>query len=254
VTFFESHAHYDDRRFETDRDEILASLPGDNITRVINVGSDMASSYASCKLAEAHDHVYAAVGVHPHDANTLSNEKLAELKSLCAHPKVVAVGEMGLDFHYGHSPRDIQRHWFARQLELAAEVNLPAIIHSRETAKETFEIIKKSPVRKGVLHCYSGGIPHAMEYIKMGFFIGIGGVITFDKTKRLPEVTAAIPLEKILIETDAPYLTPKPHRGKRNESSYLKYIAQTIAEIKGIEPETVAAQTYVNACALFGID
>ena len=254
MIFFESHAHYDDRRFDDDRDAILAAMPRNNVARVINVGADMASSYASIKLAEKYPFVYAAVGVHPHDACTLTEEKLAELKSLCTHPKVVAIGETGLDFHYDHSPRDVQRYWFEKQLILAYEVNLPVIIHSRDAAQETFDIIKKSPVRRGVIHSYSGSVPMAKDYIAMGFLLGIGGVITFDKTKRLPEVAAAVPLSSILIETDAPYLTPKPHRGKRNESPYLIYIVQAIAGIKNISPETVAAQTYVNACALFGMD
>jgi TatD DNase family protein len=249
--FFESHAHYDDRRFDADRYEILSGLPAQGVTRVVNVGSDILSSKASVKLAEAFSFVYATAGVHPHDVKALSEEGLQELKSFCAHEKVVAVGEIGLDFHYEHSPRDEQRFWFKRQLELAAEVGLPVVIHSRDAASETFETIKKGPVHRGVVHSYSGGVPMALAYIDMGFYIGIGGVVTFDKSKRLPQVVAAIPLEKILIETDAPYLTPKPHRGKRNESVYLPYIIETIAEIKGVTAEAVAKQTAENGRRVF---
>jgi TatD DNase family protein len=253
IQYFESHAHYDDRRFDGDRYDLLTALPGKGVAWIINAGADLPSSKASVQLAEAFPYVYATVGVHPHEAKTLTEEGLRELEALCAHPKAVAVGETGLDFYYDHSPKDVQRYWFKRQLKLAENVNLPVIIHSRDAAQETFDTIKASNIRKGIIHSYSGGVPMAMEYISMGFLIGIGGVVTFDKTKRLIEVTAAIPLDKIVIETDAPYLTPHPHRGKRNDSSYLCYIAEAIARIKGISPETAAKQTYENAQMLFQI-
>ena len=249
--FFDSHAHYDDARFDADRDALLAAMPGLGVCRVVNAGANVLSSRASVSLAEAYSFVYAAAGTHPHDAADLTDAGLAELESLCAHPKVVAVGETGLDYHYDHSPRDIQRHWFMRQLDLAARLALPVIVHSREAAADTFDIIKESRVRRGVIHCYSGHAEQALAYIAMGFYIGVGGAVTFDKSKKLPETVARIPAERILIETDAPYLTPAPHRGKRNDSSYLKYIAEVIAGIKGITAEETARITRENAERLF---
>jgi TatD DNase family protein len=252
LRYFESHAHYDDRRFDLDRYDVLGALPARGVDRVVNVGSDVASSKASVVLAEAFSHVYATVGVHPHDANSLNEEGLAELEALSAHPKVVAIGEIGLDYYYDHSPRDVQQYWFERQLRMASRVGLPVVIHTRDAAQQTFDTLKNADAGRGVIHSYSGNIPMALDYIDMGYYIGIGGVITFDKSKRLPQVAAAIPLDKILIETDAPYLTPAPHRGKRNESAYLAYIVQAIAQIKNTTPQVVAAQTYENALALFG--
>ena len=250
--FFESHAHYDDQSFNEDRDEILASLQKNGVDYVINAGSDIQSSKASIKLADEYSFIYAAVGVHPHEVSTLNN--LEELEGLCGGHKVVALGEIGLDFYYDNSPRDIQRYWFNRQLDLAGRLKLPVIIHSREAAAETFDIIKGSNIRQGVIHCYSGSIKMALDYIEMGFFIGIGGVITFEKAKRVKEVAREIPLDHILIETDAPYLAPVPHRGKRNNSNYLKFIAAKIAEIKGLSLNYVAETTYTNAYQLFQIE
>lgn len=251
--YFDSHAHYDDERFDTDRAELLTALPSQGVGRVVNAGSCVSSSKASVQLAEAFPYVYAAVGVHPHEAQNLTEDGFTELENLCAHPKAVAVGEIGLDFYYDTSPRDVQRFWFKRQLALAVKTDLPVVVHSRDAAAEVFDIIRESGVRRGVIHCYSGEVPMAHDYIEMGFFIGVGGVITFDKTKKLPEVVGQIPLEKILIETDAPYQTPVPHRGKRNDSSYLQYIVEAIARVKGVTPEAVAAQTYKNAEGLFAI-
>ncbi len=273
MRYFESHAHYDDERFDGDRAALLASLPSVGVTKIINAACSLESTEASVKLAEAFPYVYASAGVHPHDAQTLSDEKLKWLEAMCAHKKVVAVGEIGLDFHYDHSPRDVQRHWFKRQLEMAARVNLPVIIHSREAAREVFDILTEwvklnsvtyprgsSPddvnsvtCPRGVIHSYSGSAQMALEYVKLGFYIGIGGVVTFDKTKKLPEAVEALPLSRLLIETDAPYLTPKPNRGKRNDSSNLKYITEKIAEIKNITPEEVAEATFKNAREVFRI-
>ncbi|MDR2648218.1 MAG: TatD family hydrolase [Clostridiales bacterium] len=252
--FFESHAHYDDPRFDKDREELLASLQENGVDYIINVGADMESSEASVKLAENHSFVYAAAGVHPHAAGTLNDENLKALEDICFRPKVAAFGEIGLDFYYDHSPRDVQRYWFERQLELAERLNMPVIIHSREAAAETFDIIKISNVRNGVIHCYSGSASMALDYIKMGFCIGIGGVVTFENARKLREVVKAIPLERILLETDAPYLAPVPHRGERNNSYYLKIIAAKIAEIKEISIEEVAKTTFANAYKLLSID
>jgi len=251
--FFESHAHYDDPRYDADREELLASFQENGVDAVINVGSDIPSSKASVRLAENYGFIYAAVGVHPHETGALKEEDLITLKELCGLPKVAAFGEIGLDFYYDNSPREEQRYWFKKQLELAERVNLPVIIHSREAAADTFQIIENSRVRRGVIHCYSGAAPMALEYTKMGFYIGVGGVITFDKTKRLREVVEAIPLENILLETDAPYLAPVPFRGKRNNSNYLKFIATKIAEIKGNSLQYVADATFYNAASLFNV-
>ena len=252
--FFESHAHYDDRRFKNDREEIIASLQENDIGCVINVGASVDSSEASVKLAEKYSFIYASVGVHPHYVKTLNEKDLTKLENLSTNPKVVAVGEIGLDFFRDLSPRDVQRHWFKKQLELSKKLNLPTIIHSRDASAETFNIIKNSDVREGVIHCYSGSAPMALDYIEMGFYIGICGVITFDKTRKLTEVVKSIPLERIQIETDSPYLTPAPHRSERNNSNYLIFIANKIAEIKGISTQCVADTTFSNACNLFSID
>ena len=204
-------------------------------------------------MAEAYPFIYATVGVHPHDAKTLSDDMLYTLEKLSGHEKVVAYGEIGLDFFHNFSPQDTQRYWFERQLQLTEALGLPVIIHSRDAAEETFEMVKKSAVRRGVIHSFSGDAALALAYVKLGFYIGIGGVVTFDKTMRLPEVVDAIPLDKLLLETDAPYLTPAPYRGKRNNSLYLTYVAAAIAEIKGVAYEEVCRQTTENAKALFGI-
>lgn len=248
--YFESHAHYDDKRFREDREELLSTLlPASGVDMVINIGCDVKSSETSLRLAEKYPYVYASVGVHPHDVGNISSQDIEKLKKLSAHPKAVAIGEIGLDFYYDFSPRELQRFWFRQQLRLAEEVGLPVVIHSRDAAQETFDIIKASAVRRGVIHCYSGALPMARDYVEMGFLIGVGGVVTF--SKKLAEVVEGIPLEKILIETDSPYLAPVPNRGKRNDSRNLKYVVEKIAEIKGISPEIAAKVTTNNAKSLF---
>lgn len=249
--YFESHAHYDDGRFKNDREEILNLLPSCGIDYVINVGCDMKSSRESIKMAEKYDYIYAAVGVHPHDAENMKESDLDELRQMSNHKKVVAIGEIGLDFYYDNSPRDIQRYWFKRQLELVKELNKPVIIHSRDASKETFDIIKESGVKKGVIHCYSGSAQMALDYVNMGFYIGVGGVVTFSNAKKLVEVVEAIQLEQILIETDSPYLSPIPNRGKRNDSRNLQFVVEKIAKIKNVSPEKVANITKLNASKLF---
>lgn len=249
--YFESHAHYDDGRFKNDREEILNLLPSCGIDYVINVGCDMKSSRESIKMAEKYDYIYAAVGVHPHDAENMKESDLDEIRQMSNHKKVVAIGEIGLDFYYDNSPRDVQRYWFKRQLEIVKELNKPVIIHSRDASQETFDIIKESGVKKGVIHCYSGSAQMAMDYVKMGFYIGVGGVVTFSNAKKLVEVVDTIQLEQILIETDSPYLSPIPNRGKRNDSRNLQFVVEKIAKIKDISPEKVANITKLNAKQLF---
>lgn len=252
---FESHAHYDDMKFDIDRDEILSQLPEKGIEYVINVGADMQSSHDSIKLADKYNYIYAAVGVHPHYAGDMSHEDLKELVKLSKNDKVVAIGEIGLDFYYDNSPREIQRIRFREQIEVAKEVSLPIIFHSREAAKETFDIIKETEANSnsGVIHCYSGSVEMAKEYVEMGFYLGIGGVVTFKNAKKLKDVVKAIPLKHLLIETDSPYLSPIPNRGSRNDSTNLKYIIAEIAKIKEISYEEVENITSMNAKQLFNI-
>ncbi len=250
--YFESHAHYDDRRFNEDRYELIEALKNEhNVHNIINIGADMPSSERSIELAEKYDFIYAAVGVHPHEADSLDEDKFAHLRELTKEKKVVAVGEIGLDFYYDNSPRDIQRYWFKRQLELAKEVDLPVVIHSRDAAQECFDIIKESGVRKGVIHCYSGSAEMAADYIKMGFKIGVGGVVTYKNSKKLVETVKNISIDDILIETDSPYLAPSVVRGTRNDSSNLKYVVKKIAELKEMTEEEVADITSKNAVELF---
>lgn len=249
--YFDSHAHYDDERFDDDRNELLASFPDAGIENVVNSSSDIASSKASIALTEKYPFFYASVGVHPHEVEKMTEQDLLELETLSKHEKVVAIGEIGLDFYYDLSPRDMQRYWFKRQLELAERLDMPIIVHSRDAAQECFDIIKASGVRKGVIHCYSGSAQMAKDYIGMGFYIGIGGSLTFKNNKKTVEVVEQIPIEKILIETDAPYLAPVPYRGRRNDSRLLKYVVEAIGKIKNMDENDVCNITKINANRLF---
>ncbi len=249
--YFESHAHYDDERFDDDRDELLASFPAEGIETVVNSSSDIASSRASIALAEKYPFFYASVGVHPHEVSKMREADIDTLRELSKHPKVVAIGEIGLDFYYDLSPRDDQRYWFKRQLALAEELDMPVIIHSRDASQECFDIISASNVRKGVIHCYSGSAPMAQDYADMGFYIGIGGSLTFKNNKKTVEVVEKLPLEKILIETDSPYLAPVPYRGRRNDSRLLKYVVEKISEIKNVPEIDICNITKNNAIELF---
>ncbi|MCM1155662.1 MAG: TatD family hydrolase [Roseburia sp.] len=253
---FESHAHYDDEDFEKDRDELLRSLPENGIRTVVNVGASLRSCKDTLTLMEKYPFVYGAIGVHPSETGELSEESLTWLKESCALPKVVAVGEIGLDYHWKEPEVPVQKKWFLRQLEMAEEVNLPVIIHSREAARDTLDILKDFHAEKlgGVIHCFSYTKEIAREYLDMDFYFGIGGVITFANAKKLKEAVVYIPLEKILLETDSPYLSPEPYRGKRNSSLNIPYIAREIAAVKGVDYEEVLAVTYANAERLFRID
>lgn len=251
----DSHAHLDDRRFDQDRDMIIRNLKSNGIELAINIGADLKTSIASVALADKYDNIYAAVGVHPHSAKEVDNSTIEILKAFAKRDKVVAIGEIGLDFHYDNSPRDVQRKWFKEQLKLAKEVNLPVVIHTREAAQETFDILKEAQdgSLRGVLHCYSGSVEMALEYIKLGFYISIAGPVTFNNARVTKEVAKTVPLDKLLIETDCPYLTPMPYRGKRNEPMFTKYVAQTIAEIRGISFDELAEATNKNTKELFAI-
>lgn len=252
---FETHAHYDDKRFDEDREALLASIQEKGIGKVINVGASIESTAKSLVLAEKYDYIYAAVGVHPSDSKELNEENFTWLKEQAAKEKVVAIGEIGLDYYWDKEPvvQECQRMWFKQQINLAKLQELPVIIHSRDAASDTMEIMKEAYELgvKGVIHCYSYSKEMALEYVKMGYYIGIGGVVTFKNAHKLKEVVKGIPLEYILLETDCPYMAPEPYRGKRNNSSYLPYVAEKIAEIKEIPVEEVEHVTWQNAEKLF---
>lgn len=252
---FETHAHYDDDRFQSDREQLILSMPERGIGRIVNVGASISSTKTTLALAQKYDFVYAAVGVHPSDIADLNEDTFEWLKQQTAWEKTVAVGEIGLDYYWDKEPevQERQRYWFRRQLELAKEAGLPVIIHSRDAAEDTMEIMRQAYAMEipGVIHCYSYSKELALEYVKMGYYIGVGGVVTFKNARKLKETVEALPLERILLETDCPYMAPEPHRGERNDSSYIPFVAAKIAELKGCTTEEVERVTEENARRLF---
>ena len=252
---FDTHAHYDDDAFDEDRDRLLSGLREQNVEYIVNVGASMASSKRSVALAEKYPFVYAAVGVHPDEVGELDEEKFLQLKAMAAHEKVKAIGEIGLDYYWDKEKHELQKHWFLRQMELAHDMNLPMIVHSREAAKDTLDmVIAAKPLElKGIIHCYSYSAEQAREYLNMGYYLGIGGVLTFKNAKKLKEVAAYAPLSQIVLETDCPYLTPVPYRGKRNNSSMIAYVAEELAAIKQVSVEEVLRITNENGRKLYHI-
>lgn len=250
---FDSHAHYDSEAFNDDRKELLNALPEQGVCGIINCGSDMASSLKSLELADEFDFVYAACGVHPHEAEGCKQGYLPVLKKLCSEAKCVAVGEIGLDYHYDFSPRDIQQQVFEQQLVLAKELDLPVIIHDREAHEDTFNLLKRYKP-KGVVHCFSGSAEMAKEIVKLGMYIGLGGAVTFKNARKPREVAEIVPAERLLIETDCPYMTPVPFRGKRCDSSFIPYTAEVIAEVRGVTAQEILDLTRQNANILFGLE
>lgn len=251
---FDSHAHLNDERFDEDREELINSLKAKGVDLVLNPGACIETSKSSVELANKYDFIYAAVGVHPHDVGEMTEDDIETLRKLALeNEKVKAIGEIGLDYYYDNSPREIQKKWFKRQIELANELKLPIIIHDRDAHGDTFEIIKntKSPEIGCVLHCYSGNVELAKEYVKMGCYISIPGTVTFKNNKKTREVAKEIPLEYLLIETDSPYMAPEPHRGKRNDPSLVQFVADKIAQEKGISYEQVCEATKENAKRFF---
>lgn len=246
----DSHAHYDDEAFEEDRDNLLKSMQDNGIEKIINVGANIKGSQASIALSEQYPFIYVAVGVHPSDTEELDEEKMAWLKEVSKKEKVVAIGEIGLDYYWPEPDREIQKKWFIRQMEMAQEVNLPVIIHSRDAAQDTIEILKQFPAN-GVIHCYSYTKESAKEFLKMGYYFGIGGVLTFKNAKKLKEAVMEIPMDRILLETDSPYLAPEPNRGKRNSSLNIPYVVKELAQLKGITEEEVINITTENTKRLF---
>lgn len=252
---FETHAHYDDKAFDEDRDIIISSLPQNNIEYVVNVGASIKTSKNTLDLVNQYPFIYGAVGVHPSDTEELNEETFEWLRQAAKQPKIVALGEIGLDYYWDTPGREIQKVWFERQMELAKELKLPAIIHSRDAAQDTLNMIKAANLEKvgGIIHCFSYGKDMAKYYLDMGFYLGVGGIVTFKNAKKLKEVVEYTPLESILLETDCPYLAPEPNRGKRNSSLNLIYIAQEIARIKEIEYDEVIQVTALNAKKLYGL-
>lgn len=250
---FDSHAHYDDTAFDEDRDELLRSFPDRGVEGVITCAVDAVSARRNIQLAETYPHVWCAVGIHPEEAAGASEEDWQVCEALTAHPKAVAIGEIGLDYHYEDAcPRETQRYWFEKQLEAALRLDLPVIAHDREAHEDTMALLMKYRPR-GVVHCFSGSVEMAREVIKLGLYIGIGGVVTFKNARKLVEVAADIPLDRLLLETDAPYLAPVPHRGKRCDSTMIADTAQVIADIRDVSVERLYQQNRDNVKALFGI-
>lgn len=251
---FDTHAHYDDERFDEDREALLNAMPEKGVGLIVNPGCDLASSRTAVDMAQKYDFLYAAVGIHPENCGDFAPAMTDGLRALAKAPKVVAIGEIGLDYYWAENPpRELQQEVLRRQLALAQELHLPVIIHDRDAHADTLAIVREFPQVTGVFHCFAGSVEMAQALIKMGWMLSFNGAATFKNAKKAPEVIAAVPLEKLMIETDAPYLTPVPHRGERNDSSYVRFVAEKIAEIKGISAEEVEKATWENGKAFFGI-
>lgn len=250
---FETHGHYDDDAFDVDREELLGSFVDNGIELVMNVGANIESCKTTIALTEKYPFIYGAIGVHPSDASELNEEKFQWLTEQCKKEKILAIGEIGLDYYWDDTPKEIQKKWFSRQLELARLENLPVIIHSREAAKDTYDMMKAVNAEEigGVVHCYSYSKEMARQFLELNFFFGIGGVITFNNAKKLKEAVEFIPLDKIVLETDSPYLAPTPFRGKRNSALNIPLIAKEIATIKGITYDEVIEATFQNGKRLY---
>ncbi|OPZ93973.1 MAG: putative deoxyribonuclease YcfH [Firmicutes bacterium ADurb.Bin419] len=252
---FDTHAHYDDEKFTEDRYEVIENAHRSGISYIINAATDLKSCEESLAFARKYEYVYAAVGIHPHEVGDIDDITLLKLSELAKEDKVVAIGEVGLDYYYDTAPRETQRHWFAKQINLARDLMLPIIVHDRDAHQDSVDIIKSQKACDigGVFHCYSGSMEMAKELVDYNFYISVGGSLTFKNARKLLEVVRWIPIDRLLIETDSPYLTPEPHRGKRNDSSYVRFVAEKVAEIKQMDYEEVAEATLKNAKELFKI-
>lgn len=261
---FDTHAHYDDHKFDDDRKELLSGLFENGIGRIVNVASGLPSIQSTITLAEEYPGIYAAAGVHPEELSGLDEENIGEVKKAASHEKVVAIGEIGLDYYYlgedgKKTPKQCkeeQKYWFGKQLDIARECGLPVIIHSRDAAKDTYDLLSKYHAEEigGVIHCFSYSAEMAQEYVKMGFYIGFGGVVTFSNAKKVKEAAASVPADRIVIETDCPYLAPVPNRGKRNSSANLPYVLETLAAIRGCSVAELEEVTWKNACRLYKLE
>ena len=249
---FDTHAHYDDEKFNGDRAEVLSFVKANGVSRIIDCGCDLKSSLAAVDLSEEYDFIYAAVGVHAHEADEAAEKDFAEIEKLYAHKKVVAVGEIGLDYHYDFSPRERQLEVFERQLILANKLDLPVIIHDREAHEDTLRLLKKHRP-KGVVHCFSGSVESAKEVLSLGMYIGLGGAVTFKNAKKPVEVAKFVPDDYLLLETDCPYMAPVPYRGKRCDSSMIASTAELIASVRNTDTQTLIDRCHENADRLFGL-
>ena len=252
--YFDTHAHFDDPRYGDELDALLALAQEKGVEKIVNIGAGMGSSRGSLDLAAKHDFIYAAVGVHPHEAEKMTDADLDTLAQMTKQSKVVAIGEIGLDYHYDFSPRDVQKRRFIQQMELARSLNLPVVIHDREAHADCLDIIKQFKDVRGVYHCYSGSVEQAKILLDLGYMLSFNGVITFKNAKVPAQVVEYVPLEFLMLETDCPYLTPEPFRGKLNHSAYLEYICSRMAQIKGLDPAEVASATTQNGKKFFGIE
>ena len=254
VKIFETHAHYDDDAFDIDRDELLNSFSENGIIKAVNIGANLSTSKATVELAKNYDFIYGAVGVHPSDIRELEADgAIDEIEKMALEDKILAIGEIGLDYHYEDTDELLQKKWFVKQMDLARKLNLPIVVHSRDAAKDTVDIMTAEHAENigGVIHCFSYSKEVAKIFLDMGFYIGVGGVVTFKNGKKLKEVVEYTPLDRIVLETDAPYLAPEPFRGKRNSSLYIPYAAQSIADIKGITVDELYEITYNNAMKMY---
>ncbi|SFB22647.1 MULTISPECIES: TatD family hydrolase [unclassified Bacillus (in: firmicutes)] len=253
---FDTHVHLNAEQFNEDLKETIERALDEGVTKMVVVGFDRPTITKAMELAERYDFIYACVGWHPVDAIDMTDDDLKWIEELASHPKVVAIGEMGLDYYWDKSPKEIQKEVFRKQIRLAKKVKLPIVIHNRDATSDIVEILKEENAAEvgGIMHCFSGSVEVARECVEMNFYISLGGPVTFKNAKKPKEVAAEIPLEKLLIETDCPYLTPHPYRGKRNEPAYVKLVAEQIAEIKGLSLEEVANATTENAKIVFGIN
>ncbi|MCD7825732.1 MAG: TatD family hydrolase [Clostridiaceae bacterium] len=252
---FDTHAHYDDAAFDQDRDALLQGMKEQGVGQIVDIGADIASTERAVALSGQYPFVYAAAGVHPSETAGLTEEDMDFLCRIAKKDKVVAIGEIGLDYHYDEPDKEIQQKWFRRQLDLAKQLGLPVVIHSREAAQDTLSIMREEQAKKagGVIHCFSYGWDMAQCYLDMGFYLGVGGVVTFKNGRKLKEVVEKAPIERLVLETDAPYLAPEPFRGKRNQSAYLSYVAEQIAALKDMTAEEVIRVTGENARAMYRI-
>lgn len=251
--YFDTHAHYDSSKFDADRDAVLRALPESGVTLVVDPGDNAERSRRAVELAQQYPHVYAAVGWHPEEAENWDENSLPAIRELAKQPKVCAIGEIGLDYYWDATYRERQKEMFRAQIELALELDLPVIVHDREAHGDSLEIVRDYPALRGVFHCFSGSVEMAKELLRRGWYLGFDGPITYKNAARAPEVIRICPMERILLETDSPYLAPVPNRGQRNDSRNLPYIAATVARIKDMPVEAVAAQTMENGKKLFGI-
>lgn len=251
--FFDTHTHLDDKKFDDDREEVIKKIKDSGVTLAVNIGADMKSSSESVRLSEKYDFLYAAVGVHPCDTDKMTDDDLKTLESYTKHKKVVAIGEIGLDYYWDDVPRETQKKWFKKQLELAKKLDMPYIIHDRDAHADVIEIIKDVGYYSGVMHCFSGSPEMAEIMLKLGLYISIAGQVTFKNAQKVKEVAKNVPLERLLIETDSPYLTPEPFRGKRNDSANVRYTCEKIAEIRGMTTEELAKITLLNGKKFYRI-